>query len=296
MRKIIILGVLLVMMGCGTNYIIKVETVPPKQYLEVYFDDEFYGMTAADGEFVFRSRKINNEIKPLLLVKKGKYTAYTELEINADAIEGHPELYRSKNLFSIDRFDEMEHALTDSIYENMIAYKIIFSTRDEILEPPKYGYLNLTSNVQRLDVYLDDDFVGQISSGAFNKRIKTGDHLVMVKKRFYSPKTIKANIYENSVFSYHFEMVKSTDWEFETETPEEELIPLAKGTITLGTERNDLMVYIEGIAKKPPFELKNIPAGVYELRIVGPGIDEIIGVVVDADKHSFIDLDLLFPE
>ena len=91
-------------------------------------------------------------------------------------------------------------------------------------------------------------------------------------------------------------MVKSTDWQFETEIPEEELVPLAKGTITVGTERNDLMVYIEGIAKKPPFELKNIPAGVYELRIEGPGIDEIIGVVVDADKHSFIDLDLLFPE
>ena len=296
MRKIIIFGVLLFMMGCGTNYIIKVETVPPKQYLEIYFDDEFYGMTSADGEFVFRSRKINNEIKPLLIVKKGKYTAYAELEINADAIEEHPELYRSKNLFFIDRFDEIEHALTDSIYKNMIAYKVIFSTRDEILEPPKYGYLNLTSNIQRLDVYLDDDFIGQISSGAFNKRIKTGDHLVMVKKRFYSPKTIKVNIYENAVFPYHFEMVKSTDWEFETESPEEELIPLAKGTITLGTERNDLMVYIEGIAKKPPFELKNIPAGVYELRIVGPGIDEIIGVVVDADRHSFIDLDLLFPE
>ncbi len=151
------------------------------------------------------------------------------------------------------------------------------------------GYLKLTSNESNVDVYIDDELVGQILDKPFNTKLSVGKHKIMVKKQFFMPNTINIEIKKKSVFSYNFELVKATGW-LEDEAGQSQIVQ-ATGNLTIVTTRNDLSVYIEGIKKIPPFELKNIASGIYSIKIVGPGINKTLTVTVEDNENEFIDLD-----
>jgi len=161
---------------------------------------------------------------------------------------------------------------------------------DVNLEPVTYGYIKLTSNEDFVDVYVDKKFIGQIRNNQpLNKKIETGQHYIMAKKDFFMPKTIPATLEKNGVFPYHFQLVKVTGM-FE-QTPGQTDVVQATGNLTIGTERSDLKIYIEGAEKIPPVELKNMPAGIYRIKVVGPEIDKTFNVTVDVNASIFVDLD-----
>ena len=155
-----------------------------------------------------------------------------------------------------------------------------------------YGYLKLTSNEQNVDIYVDGDLAGQIQEGPFNKKLPAGPHRIMARKSYFMPITIRASVEVKSVFAYRFELVEASGW---TEAePGVAKVVQARGNLTVVTERSDYVVYFEGVRKTPPFELKGIPAGLYELRIVRTGLDESITIEVNDGDTVFLDLDERF--
>ena len=56
-----------------------------------------------------------------------------------------------------------------------------------------------------------------------------------------------------------------------------------------------MLLFIEGIKKEPPFELKNMPAGKYNLKIKCPDFIKDIEIIVPDGRTEFVDLDELFP-
>lgn len=162
-----------------------------------------------------------------------------------------------------------------------------------VLEKIEYGYIKLTSNESNVDIYLDNEHIGVIKDGLpLNKKVITGNHTISAKKDFFMPNTIKIHIPAKEVFPHHFELVKATGWL--EQKPSESDIVQATGTLTIATERSNLVVYIEGAKKIPTFFLDNVPAGIYNIRIVGENIDETIEIVIDDGEDVFIDLDERF--
>lgn len=111
----------------------------------------------------------------------------------------------------------------------------------------------------------------------------------MAKKQFFWPKSIPAKIDLNGVFQYRFDLVTTSGWS--EEEPGQTNIVQATGNLTFGTERSDLKVFIEGYERIPPIELKKVPAGIYDIRIVGTNIDKVISITVNVGQNVFIDLD-----
>ena len=157
----------------------------------------------------------------------------------------------------------------------------------------EYSYLKLTSNEKNVDIYINGRLVGQIQGEKpFNKKVDSGRHQIMAKKRFFRPLTIKIDLDAKEVFAYNFELIKATGWQ--EEEPGEGKIIQAKGNLTIVTERNDLKVFIDGVEKIPPFELKNIAAGIYELLIQRPRIKKSFSQTINDGENIFIDLDEMF--
>jgi hypothetical protein len=157
------------------------------------------------------------------------------------------------------------------------------------LKEIQFGYLKLTTNEKLVDVYLDGKLESQIKDKPFVKKVSAGNHTIMVKKRFFKPETIQVSVSENGVFEYHFELVKASGWQ--EDKPGTSTVVQGKGDLTVLTGHDDFVVYIDGVKKPAPFVLKNIAAGLYELRIVGPGIDKVINQIVNDGDKIIIDLD-----
>ncbi len=156
----------------------------------------------------------------------------------------------------------------------------------ELIE--KYGYIKLSSNEKDVAVYLDNELIGHIQGDAYAKKILSGSHNIMVKKQFFEPITIRINLKENDVLSYNFELVKAKSWK--EEAPTESQIKQALGRLTVLTEDTDFRVYIDGQEKIPPFQLKNVPAGIYEIKIKKDTIEKFLKITISEDKEVVIDL------
>jgi hypothetical protein len=166
--------------------------------------------------------------------------------------------------------------------------------KDEPLQlTGNFGYIKLTSNEEDVEIYLDGVFIGLISNTSLNKKIPEGKHSLMAKKEFFMPTTIKFEISNNSIFPYNFELKTVKGWI--EEEPGQSVTIQARGNLTVVTEKSDFMVFIEGIKKEPPFELKNMPAGKYNLKIKCSDFIKDIEIIVPDGKTEFIDLDKLFP-
>ena len=154
-----------------------------------------------------------------------------------------------------------------------------------------YGFIKFTSNLKLANVYINGSYQGQITENPFTKKLKEGKYIFNVKSKFYQPISIKAEITKNGVFAYNFNMVKAKSGD--------EQIGMAKiiqaiGGITVVTERNDLLVYLNGARYLPPFEIKKYAAGSYELKVVGPNKSKIINIEIADGLKTIVDLDKYF--
>lgn len=113
----------------------------------------------------------------------------------------------------------------------------------------------------------------------------------MAKKQYFMPITIKLEIKDKEIFPYHFELKNVKGWI--EDTPGQSTLVQARGSLSVVTEQSDYNVFIKGYEKIPPFELKDMPSGQYELRIIRNGIEKILTVTVGDNERKFIDLDTL---
>lgn len=155
-----------------------------------------------------------------------------------------------------------------------------------------FGHIKLSSNEQAVEIYLDGERIGQITDLPFNKKIVAGDHQIMARKEFYMPITIKFKLNPQEVYGYNFELKPAKGWI--EEQPGQASTVQARGNLTIVTEFSDYKVFIEGVEKVPPFELKNMPAGKYKLRIVSAEGQNEIEVTVDDGKTKYVDLDAIY--
>lgn len=163
--------------------------------------------------------------------------------------------------------------------------------------PLTYGFIRLTSNEDEVDVYIDGKLEGKIPGGEipFNKRVPTGVSEIMVKKDFFSPSSIRINLKENEIISYNFELVRATGGS--ELAPTESRIHQTRGNLTVVTERNDLIIFIDGDRRIPPVQFTDIPAGFYNIRVTDDsGLDDTIRVTVQDKRTTIVDLDEKFPK
>lgn len=154
------------------------------------------------------------------------------------------------------------------------------------------GYLKLTSNEENVEVYLDFNKLGTIYNESFNKRVPAGEHILMVRKDFFRPITRILDVQPNEIYPINFILKEVDGWE--EESPVQVTTTQARGNLTIGTERSDYIIEIEGVKKEAPFELKNMPAGVYELRITCDDFSKYLEVTIPVDSTSFVDLDQVY--
>ncbi|MCX6334671.1 MAG: PEGA domain-containing protein [Bacteroidia bacterium] len=155
------------------------------------------------------------------------------------------------------------------------------------------GYLKLTSSENNVEIYLDNEYQGLLSKQTpFNKKIEVGNHQVSARKKFFKTNTVNVIIEPNSVLAHNFNLIPATsNWDENTSNTK---VIQAVGSLTVVTERKDLVVYIDGNKKVPSFEITEIAAGEYDMRIVGNGIDKVIHITIEDGKKVFIDLDKYF--
>jgi len=123
----------------------------------------------------------------------------------------------------------------------------------------------------------------------FNKKIEVGTHQVSARKKFFKSNTVNIPIEPNTVYAHNFNLIPAnTDWNENTSNTR---LVQAKGSLTVVTERKDLVVYIDGNRKVPSFELSDIAAGEYDMRVVGSGIEKVIHIVINDGQKVFIDID-----
>jgi hypothetical protein len=193
----------------------------------------------------------------------------------------------------------LEYARKISNYEgsNISTYFVVFKLLEkdtpEIPLAKEFGHIKLTSNEKDVEIYLDGKLIGQISDLSFNKKIIAGDHQLMARKEFYMPITIKFKLNSQEVYGYNFELKPAKGWI--EEQPGQASTVQARGNLTVVTEFSDYKVFIEGIEKVPPFELKNMPAGIYKLKIVNSEQQNELEVTVDEGKTRYVDLDITYP-
>jgi hypothetical protein len=281
MKSLVILIVLLILLsGCATHTFVISTT--KNQELEIL---------------------INNQVKGV--VKKGsklEFSTSTDPSLMGE-INARKRNYGDKNFFGLIEYgrpDNNEISVVaqinakeikkeiNEIYNNDIIRYIEFG--DNSKTSSGFGYIKLTSNQKDVEIYVNHELVGNIvDEKPFNKKLKIGDHTIMAKKEFFMPYTIETEILDKDIFQFHFELQNVKGWI--EETPESKTIRQARGNLTLATEMNDYKVYIEGYEKIPPFELKNIPAGKYSVRIVRPGFERTITISVNDNEDKFVDLD-----
>jgi len=158
------------------------------------------------------------------------------------------------------------------------------------LEEILSGYLKLTSSENNVEIYIDNEYQGLLSQKApFNKKIEVGTHQVSARKKFFKSNTVNIPIEPNTVYAHNFNLIPAnTDWNENTSNTR---LVQAKGSLTVVTERKDLVVYIDGNRKVPSFELSDIAAGEYDMRVVGSGIEKVIHIVINDGQKVFIDID-----
>lgn len=153
-----------------------------------------------------------------------------------------------------------------------------------------FGYLNLTSNENDVQIYLDGELIGEIVNGMpFNKKLSEGSYVLLARKQFFTPITSIIDVKHQDIIPIHFHLTPVTGW---TETPPYvATAEQARGDLIIVTERNDYTISIEGVDKTPPFEFKNMPSGIYSITIRRPGFIRVMDITVPIDDVVFLDLD-----
>jgi len=203
--------------------------------------------------------------------------------------EFNKKLETGQHTISIDKSGYRRETFTISIFKDKI------TTYDIVLSEIKFGWIKLTSNEGNVDIYLDNENIGALKSGLpFNKKVEIGEHQISAKKDFFMPNTIIQTMKENEVFEHYFELKKASGWI--EQKPSSSNIVQATGKLTIATERSDIKVYIEGAEKTPTFTLDNVPAGIYNIKVVGNNLNENMQIIIENNEEKFIDLDVRFPE
>ncbi|WP_299073551.1 PEGA domain-containing protein [uncultured Paraglaciecola sp.] len=156
------------------------------------------------------------------------------------------------------------------------------------IESLGFAYLRLTANEENVNVILNGQEVGQISSNPFVGKVKEGKHTLMVRKPYFGTKTIQINVTENEAFAYHFDLIPSGNMDEMMGTGR---IIQSTGVLTVLTSRNDVSIFIDGAEKKPPFTLPAVASGKHKLVIKVNGKESIVLAEVLKDKSTVISLD-----
>lgn len=278
MKNVLILMVILIgLFGCATNKF--VISTSENQELEIVLNDQVKGTIKKGSNLEF-----STTTSPSLM---GSINA-KKISINDPDFFGLIEYGKSSynKISVITQINAKE--IKNETKDNQITRYIEFG--DDVKTIQGAGYIKLTSNQKDVEIYVDNELVGKIvDEKPFNKKLNIGKHTIMAKKEFFMPYTINIEILNKDIFPFHFELQNVKGWI--EESPGSSTIQQARGNLTIATERNDYKVYIEGFEKIPPIELKNIPAGKYNVRVKRPGFEKIIIISVDDREDKFVDLD-----
>lgn len=158
------------------------------------------------------------------------------------------------------------------------------------LEKIAYGAVKFTSNKNDVDIYIDGEYVGQITELPFVAKLKVGSHTIMAKKELFGAKTIKINIEPYDSISYNLELREAGNLEEEIGSGK---IIQSTGELVLYTGRNDLKVTILGKKYIPPATLPDMASGKYKATLEENGTVRMIEIIVKEGGRSIVDLDAL---
>ena len=155
----------------------------------------------------------------------------------------------------------------------------------------KTGLIKYTANESGVDVWINDELFGKIMGKPFVKKVPIGTYKVMIKKQFFSPVTFKETVGEDDIKDREFNLVKVTG--FSTGTKQGD-IKQGWGSLKILTVHDDFTLIIEGAKETAPLEIPRIAAGVYDIKILGPGINKTIKQTIEDGGSHRIDLDEMF--
>ena len=293
-----VLFLLVLLVGCATEKVVVANRF--HEQISIQYNNQYMGIVQPNGTLVFSpSGTYDSGTNTMLATGKqveGKIV-FTSMRGNgAGSLPGN----RSMIYNVIDSVNATyagsgyDHQYSDKQFSHFFEFLPTEMKQDTLPVQVDFGYVKLTSNEQDVSIYVDNEFVGKIADGALNKKLPVGLHRIMAKKPFYRPITIKVTIEKDRVFSHVFQLLKAEGWsepDVEGSTAQQ-----ARGDLSIVTERNDYKVYIEGVLKSPPFELRKMPAGVYDIRVVNItlGVDDTLRVTVDEDDVTLKDLDAIY--
>jgi hypothetical protein len=276
MKALIIGTLFLIVFGCSTGYKISL-TNNSKTQTEVFLNGKSEGKTDSYGfkELSFKKRSGLTDSITIISEKDSAFVEITKFD------KKYPSgIISKKNIPTIKRHQSAFSSTT----EYNIKYELPMKS-----QTISYGWLKLGSNEENVEIYIDGHHIGNISTGLLNKKVVSGSHTIMARKPYFMPATIKIDLKENDVFAFNFKLLKASGW-IEDQAGEGSIIQ-AKGNLTVVTERNDYRVLIEGVEKIPPFELKNMPAGKYQLEVIRAGKSRKEIIIVNDGKTTLLDLD-----
>lgn len=170
-------------------------------------------------------------------------------------------------------------------------------SRAQTITESAFGYVKLSANVDDVRIFINSKNAGIIkdADSLFNKKLPIGIHDITARKSFYMPLSVRITLAENDVLEYRINLFRVKDMNKIPPHQPTPNIQILMGTLTILTERPDLIVLVEGEKMRPPFKLKDIPAGEYRLRIKGGrGLNEMLNITVQDRQDTVLDLDRHF--
>jgi hypothetical protein len=155
--------------------------------------------------------------------------------------------------------------------------------------PDDSSCIKLSSNETNVDVLLDGLTIGQIRDTIFTKTISSGAHLLETQKASFHNMTIRIELRKDEILNYRFELVPAGN-ENQT-TAQVQVVKHPTSTLRCLTSASDYSVRLEGSDLYPPFELKDIPSGRYEMTISRGNLQRRTFIIIEEGQTLTIDLD-----
>ena len=270
--------------SCTNNAIIVKSKVD--EPINIYHNGNYFGIASQEDSIVVNLGSASLSSSKLV-AKAGSFYGFIDFGYNpATDDESQSKVFIDSSLNAIYK----NHIYDSDEFKDY--YYVDFYDENPKQKMTNIGYIRLTSNESDVNIYVDGKHLGKITDGPLSRKLLTGSHRIMAKKEYFMPITIKIKMKDKQIFPYHFELKKVQGW-FETQ-PGQSTVVQARGTLTIVTEKSDYSVYIEGYEKIPPFELKDMPAGEYKLKIKCPDFTKYHTVTVKENELTFFDLDETF--
>lgn len=151
-----------------------------------------------------------------------------------------------------------------------------------------FGVVKLMANQKNVNIYIDGEYAGKISTRPFVTKVFEGTHIISAKKEFFGTKSIKINMSAFETYAYNFELKKGGNI---NEQMGHGKISQSTGILVLFTDRDDVKVSIDGIVYQAPFTVNGFASGQYKARIMTPTKTKTITITVKENEKTLILLD-----